>query len=106
MDEERMSFAPFDHLPAWVMVLGLFVHFAAGIMIGVLYFRTLWWNTRQFALGGRATTMIALMIGRFVVLGGVLAFASLEGAVPLLAMALGILIARFAVMRRVRAVAP
>ena len=49
---------------------------------------------------------IAATIGRFVLLGGVLALASLQGAAPLLAMALGILIARSAVIGRVREAAP
>ena len=34
------------------------------------------------------------MVGRFVLLGGVLTLASLEGAMPLLVMALGVLVAR------------
>jgi hypothetical protein len=42
------------------------------------------------------------MIGRLVLMGGVLTLASLEGALPLLIMALGVLVARFAVMNRVR----
>jgi F1F0 ATPase subunit 2 len=102
MDEERMSFASFHDLPAWAMLLRLSAHLAAGFILGALYFRTLWWNTQRFIQGGRATTTIALMIGRFVLLGGVLALASLEGALPLLVMALGILIARSMVVRRVR----
>ena len=52
------------------------------------------------------TTTVALMIGRFALLGGLLTLASLEGALPLLVMALGVLIARSAVMRRVREAAP
>ena len=43
------------------------------------------------------------MIGRFALLGGLLTLASLEGAPPLLAMALGVLVARVVVMRRVAA---
>ena len=46
------------------------------------------------------------MIGRFALLGVLLTLASLEGALPLLVMALGVLIARSVVMRRVREVAP
>ena len=45
------------------------------------------------------------MISRFALLGGLLTLASLEGASPLLVMTLGVLIARFMVMRRVREVA-
>jgi F1F0 ATPase subunit 2 len=106
MDEERMSFLSFDALPAWAMLVSLCGHLVAGMLLGALYFRTLWWNARLFALGGRATTGIALMIGRLVLLGGLLALASLEGALPLLVMALGVLIGRSMVMRRVREVAP
>ena len=50
----------------------------------------------------RLVATIALMIGRLVLMGGVLTLASLEGALPLLIMALGVLVARFAVMNRVR----
>ena len=57
-------------------------------------------------MGGRATTTVALMIGRFALLGGLLALASLEGALPLLVMALGVFIARSAVMRRVGEATP
>ncbi len=101
-----MSLASFDGLPVWAMLLSLGAHLAAGVMLGVLYFRALWWNTRRFALGGRVTTTIALMIGRLGLLGGMLTLASLEGALPLLVMALGILIARSAVLRRGREAAP
>jgi hypothetical protein len=46
------------------------------------------------------------MVGRFVLMGALALFASLEGALPLLALALGIRIARSAVMRRIRETAP
>ena len=101
MDGKRMSSLSIDAL----MLLSLPAHLAAGIVLGVLYFRSLWWTARRFTGGGLATTTIALMIGRFVLLGGLLTLASLEGASPLLVMTLGVLIARFMVMRRVREVA-
>jgi F1F0 ATPase subunit 2 len=106
MDEERMSFPLLNDLPAWTILLGLAGYFIAGIGLGVLYFRSLWWNARRFTEDGRATTAIALMIGRFALLGILLTLASLEGALPLLAMALGILIARAAVMQSVRVATP
>ncbi len=96
-----MSLAPFSGPVSWAILLSLGAHLAAGIVAGTLYFRALWWNARRFAAGERVATTIALMIGRFVVLGGILLLASLEGAMPLLTTALGILIARAAVMRRV-----
>jgi hypothetical protein len=101
-----MRFWSFDALPAWAMLLGLAAHLAAGIVLGICYFRAVWWSARRFALGGRMTTTVALTIGRFVVLGSVLALASVEGALPLLVMALGVLGARFAVMRRLREASP
>jgi F1F0 ATPase subunit 2 len=102
MDEERMSFLSFDDPPAWAMLRSLPADLAAGIVLGGLYFRGLWWNACWFTGGGRATMTIALMLGRFALLGGLLTLASLEGALPLLVMALGVLIARSAVIRRVR----
>ncbi len=101
-----MSFWSFDNLPPWAMAVSLGAHLAAGIGLGIVYFGAVWWNARLFAAGGRATTAIALVIGRFLLLGAVLALASLEGALPLLVMALGVLTARFAVMRRVREATP
>jgi F1F0 ATPase subunit 2 len=106
MDEQHMSFSSLDSLPAWAIPLSLAAHLAAGIVLGILYFCSLWWNVRRFTGGGRATTIIALMIGRFALLGGLLMLASLEGALPLLMAALGVLIARSIIMHRVREAAP
>jgi F1F0 ATPase subunit 2 len=101
-----MSFLAFDDLPDSAMLFGLGAHLAAGITLGVLYFHMLWWNARRFIAGSRAATTIALMIGRFAFLGGLLTLASLQGALPLLMMALGVFMGRYAVMRRVRQAAP
>lgn len=84
----------------------LSLHLAFGVLLGLLYFQCAWWNARQLASGGRVSTTVALGLGRFVLLGLCLAFASLEGALPLLTMALGVLIARPMVMRGVREAAP
>jgi len=89
-----------------MMFLSSAAHLTAGIVLGFFYFRSLWWNTRRFTGGRRVTTTIALMIGRYALLGGLLTLASLEGALPLLMMALGVLIARSVVVRRVREAAP
>jgi F1F0 ATPase subunit 2 len=106
MDEQHMSFSSLDSLPAWAIPLSLAAHLTAGIVLGVLYFCSLWWNVCRFTGGGRATTTIALIIGRFALLGGLLMLASLEGALPLLMAALGVLIARSIIMHRVREAAP
>lgn len=95
-----MNIWSFQTLPAWAMAFGLAAHLVAGIGLGIAYFSAVWWNARLFALGCRTSTTLALIGGRFVLLGGLLTLASLEGALPLLAMALGVLIARPMVMRR------
>lgn len=87
-------------LPAFLIYLG------AGVGLGLLYFHGLWWNICQFAGGGRALTLLFLAIGRFLLLGAALLLVSLAGALPLLATALGVLIARAATLRRVRRWAP
>ena len=84
-------------LVAWVL---------AGIGVGTAYFTSIWWSAGQFSEGGRITVTLALALLRMIVLGGLLALASFHGAGPLLAMALGVVLARFAVMRRLREAAP
>lgn len=101
-----MSIAFHYPLPEWAVLPILAVCLALGGAVGALYFRSLWWTTRRFGADGRATVAVALMVGRFVLLGGALFLASLAGAGPLLTMALGILVARSVVVRRVRAAAP
>ncbi len=91
---------------AWATVPVLLLHLAAGIAVGTVYFHGLHWNARLFAAGASFSVSVALVIGRFLLLGGLLTLASLEGAMPLLAMALGVLLARFAVMHRLRRQAP
>jgi F1F0 ATPase subunit 2 len=106
MDAERMNLGALEGMPAWVMLADLAAHLVGGIVLGVLYFRGLWWNARLFAMAGHVSASIGLMIGRIVLLGGLLVLASLEGALPLLVMTLGVLVGRFMVMRRAREAAP
>ena len=106
MDEKRMSPALFSTPPGWAGLVVLAGHLAAGIALGMLFFRGLWWQVERLSGDGRVLKTIALMIGRMVVLGGVLTLASLEGALPLLAMALGVIAGRAIVMRKVREAAP
>ena len=101
-----MSFLLSDSLPIWIMPLSVAGHLAAGIALGILYFRSLWWTTSRLGAGRRVMPTVALIIGRFMLLGGALALASLEGALALLVMALGVLIARAPVVRGVREAAP
>jgi len=102
VDEERMRFPLFDTLSAWAEFISLAAHLAAGIALGVLYFRSLWWNVCRYIGGAHVVTAIALTIGRFIFVGGLLTLASLEGALPLLMTSLGVLVGRSVVMGRVR----
>jgi F1F0 ATPase subunit 2 len=99
MDAKRMTWLAFADFP-WVMALRLILHLAAGFGLGLLYFEGVWWNVRLLASGGRAAAAVILGLGRFVLLGGLLTLAAREGALPLLALALGVLIARPAVVAR------
>ena len=101
-----MTSLSFSNLSAWGTCLSFAAYLAAGIAVGVIYFRSLWGNARRFTMGGHVATTIAVMIGRFVILGVVLTLASLEGALPLLLMALGVLIARSVVVRRIGEITP
>ncbi len=105
MDEERMSHSFFAGLPAPIMALVLAAYFAGGMVAGVLYFRAVWWNARLFAGRRPARLTIALLVSRFILLGGILALTSIAGAMPLIATALGVLVARSIVVRRVRGAA-
>jgi F1F0 ATPase subunit 2 len=89
-----------DTLAVWAMAASLPAHVAVGIGAGSVYFNAIRWNARLLAQGGRAGTGIALIIVRIVLLGSLLTLASREGAMPLLALALGVLIARAVVVRR------
>ena len=101
-----MSLPWFAALPAWAVLPDLLAHLAAGILLGAVYFLGVWHSARRLADGAPAMPTILLIAGRFVLLGGLLTLASLEGALPLLAAALGVLVARPLVMRRVREAAP
>ncbi|MDB5828794.1 MAG: conserved rane protein of unknown function [Variovorax sp.] len=85
-----------------IAVLLLAAYFAAGLGLGLLYFYGLWRNAHLFANGARIATVIALSVGRFVLLAAVLVPVARQGALPLLLTALGIVIARFVSVRYLR----
>lgn len=71
-----------------------------GALIGTLYFLTLNWNVRMLALGRSSLLAMALQLGRFALLAGMLAaIARGFGALPLLLFTAGILGARIAAVR-------
>jgi len=70
-------------------------------VIGLLYFRMVRHSADLMLSGQRGGPLfgLALVLLRMAGLGGVLIFAAIQGAGPLLAAALGLLIGRFAIMR-------
>lgn len=75
---------------------------AGGVVIGLLYFRMVRRSADLMLSGGRGGPLfgLALVLVRMAGLGGVLIIAAMQGAGPLLAATLGLLIGRFSVMRR------
>ena len=82
-------------------LVALAAHAAAGFALGVVYFHALWLSARLIAEGGRAISALSLTAARILGLAGALTLASLEGAPQLLAMALGALIARAVLVRKI-----
>jgi len=80
----------------------LALNLAAGLALGTAYFVNLRWTSDRLAAGRGVPVTIAIILGRFVLLGGALTLASWQGALPLLLTALGVFIARAVVMRRSR----
>lgn len=101
-----MTMLLFDGMPIVSLPIVLAAHVAAGAGVGVLFFRGLWWNTRLIVGGGRVSTAVALTLGQFLLMGGLLTLSASEGTVPLLAAALGVFIGRFLVLRSTGAVEP
>lgn len=95
-----MSLIP--HAPAAAALPLLGVHLVLGFGLGLVYFNLVWGSARQFAAGEQTLIAVLLVLGRLALLAAVLVVTSLEGAGPLLATALGLLIARPMVMRRHR----
>lgn len=77
-----------------------------GIGLGLIHFRGLWRNAQMLAGGQPAKRMVVLILGRFALLAAVLALVARAGALPLLATALGLLVGRQFVLRRVRGMPP
>jgi hypothetical protein len=96
-----MSMADFAHQPGWALLVSV-SHLAAGTGFGLLYFHAMWRSVRFLAGGTALKAAVIAMAARFAILSGVLVLTSLEGAVPLLATALGVMAGRFLVIRGVR----
>jgi len=78
-------------------------YLAVGLLAGTLHFGLLRWNAALYTRAGGIWMAAALQAARFGVLAGLFVIAALHGAMPLLLSALGLLIARPIVIRRVMA---
>ena len=96
-----MSPIAFDAFPSWPEILLVVAHLLVGTGLGIVYFRSLWWNVRRLTDGRHLGLAIGLTVVRFGLLAGVLIIASRSGAFCLLAVAVGLLIARSLVTRRI-----
>jgi F1F0 ATPase subunit 2 len=85
--------SPFDPLG------GALVGIAAGILLGLIHFGSLWWNVRLLASGG-ALRALAIQVLRFALLTAALLGLAKLGAAALLAGGLGLLLARGLLLRR------
>jgi hypothetical protein len=102
MDEPTMIPDPFV-TPTVAPLLGLGLHLMLGGIVGLVYFRAVRLSAELFARGRQAALAIGLTVGRLLLVGGLLVAVAREGALPLLASALGFLLARAFAMRRARA---
>jgi len=100
MDEQRMSPTFIAALGSGAAIAGLAARIAGGLLLGGLFFLGLWRSARNLLEGGSVLATSALTIGRFVGLGALLFLASLRGAGPLLETTIGVMIARFLILRR------
>ena len=76
--------------------------FVAGFGLGLVHFASLGRVSALFLAGGSPVRALALQFARLALLAGFLVLAARLGAAPLLAAALGVLIARAVVLRRFR----
>ena len=95
-----MNFWSFDTLPQWAMLIDLGMHLAFGLGGGALYVSAVRRSAQLLAGGGNWGQVIAPTAARLLLAGGAFVLASREGAGPLLALALGFMLARLFVMRR------
>lgn len=87
-------------LPTIPILLGWAAWLALGVLLGGIYFQMLRRSVDLLVGGGSALWAVLLTLGRLAIVGTGLALASLQGAMPLLLAALGLLIGRKLVMRR------
>lgn len=91
-----------DSARLWRVATLLVAHFGLGLLAGTLYFRALRRAAGRLIAGASLGGALRDGAARFAGLGAVLCLAAHEGAAPLLCMAAGVLLARFAMLRAPR----
>jgi len=99
LDAEDLMSVVHHAIAGWMLVPLLAAHVAGGLLAGILYYRALRRTADMFVNGGGVGAVLRMGVARFAWLGFVLFLAALEGAWPLLCMAAGVLLARFAMVR-------
>ncbi len=74
---------------------------AVGGLLGLFHFGALWWNVGYLANGSVLRALVVQLL-RFAVLAGALYGVAQLGALVLLSAAIGILVARSLILRRVK----
>lgn len=84
--------------------VGLVIAVAGGVLIGFLYFATLWWTVRMIAAGRRSAWLVAgsFLIRAVAAAGGIVFFSGGEPVRLVMAVA-GFLVARMITIRLVGA---
>ncbi|MDR3375930.1 MAG: ATP synthase subunit I [Ancalomicrobiaceae bacterium] len=77
-----------------------------GFVVGAVYFRALWRTTLWLTEAGHGAATAALTVLRLALLVGSLVVATLQGPLPLMATALGLIVAKIVVVRRVKGTTP
>jgi F1F0 ATPase subunit 2 len=93
---EKMNMTPYPAL-AGQMAIGLLV----GMLAGLIHFTMLRWNVRLLTAGATGKA-IALQLARLGALGAIFFLLARMAPWPLLGGAAGLLLARHAVLRRIR----
>lgn len=86
-----------SHFPLFPLIA---LHLAGGVVLGIVFFRALWWQTLLFAQGAAVSKIVMVMALRLALLTGLLALASMEGTTMLISMASGVIIGRQLTIRR------
>lgn len=106
MDEKHMIISSLGGLSQPMPYLGIGAHLFAGVFLGIFFFRCLWWQTQMLAGDAVAWGIVAMILGRYALLGSALVLASMTGAGMLISLTIGVLAGRQLALRKIGKTAP